>query len=102
MGCPGIYYKKALQRLASYLATIEDECKLACELQSEQSNEKLEKYILDRKTKIDWKLFFLYAGHASGHVLDDAFQEGNDATHAAWAGINDFEHFIGLLNDEED
>ena len=48
MGCPAIYYKRALQCFAHALVYMEDN-KLAKELSEEKSEYKLEKFILDKK-----------------------------------------------------
>lgn len=102
MGCPDIYYKRALQRLSHCLAAEENDWKLASELNEEQSEEKLEQYILSRKKSMDEKLFFYDSGRAAQCVISEAEYEGCDAFNASCGGINAFEYFIGALDDEED
>ena len=48
MGCPSIYYKRALQCFAHALVYMDDS-KLAKELLEEKSEDKLEKFILEKK-----------------------------------------------------
>ena len=101
MGSPSIYYKRALQDFACCLAYEEDNSKLAKELYAEDSVEKLESYILEKKNQLDEKLFFYNAGLASQRVFDNAYEEGCDACNASFGGIIDFEYFIGLGYEDE-
>lgn len=96
MGSPSIYYKRAIQDFAYCLASEEDDFKLAKELYIENSVERLEKYISEKKISFDEKLFFYNAGLASQHIIYEADKEGCDAVNAACGGIVEFEDFIGL------
>lgn len=101
MGNPSIYYKRALQDFAYCLACEEDNYKLAKELYTEDSVEKLESYILEKKNELDENLFFYNAGLASQRIFDDAYEEGCDASNACGGGIIVFEYFIGLAEGED-
>lgn len=101
MGCPSRYYKRALQCFAHALIYMEDK-KLAKELFEEKSEEKLEKFILERKEICDTKQFYYNAGRTSEYVLNEADEEGCDAFNACIGGLNMFDDFIGLEDDEED
>lgn len=100
MGCPTIYYYKALQYFAHCLAYDEDK-KLASKLLNEKSTEKLENLILDQKSKILEKEFFFNAGIIVKQVLTEADEDGVDSFNAAIAGLNEFEYFIGLFDDDD-
>ena len=100
MGSPSIYYKRALQDFACCLACEENSFKLSRELYAEDSVEKLENYILEKKSQLDEKLFFYNAGLASQRIFDDAEKEGCDACNTSVGGIIEFEYFIGLTEDE--
>ena len=102
MGNPSLYYKRAIQDFAYFLAYEENNYKLAKELYEEGSEDELEKYILDKKNNMGEKIFFYNAGLTSQHVLNEANEEGCDASNAACGGINEFEYFIGLKEDEEE
>lgn len=91
MGCPSIYYKRALQCFAHALVYMEDS-KLAKEL----SEEKLEKFILEKKKTCNEKQFYYDAGRTSEYVLNEADEDGCDAFNACIGGINMFNSFIGL------
>lgn len=101
MGCPSRYYMRALQCFAHALVYMEDK-KLAKELSEEKSEEKLEKFILERKETCDEKQFYYDAGRTSEYVLNEADEEGCDAFNACIGGLNMFDDFIGLRDDEED
>ena len=101
MGCPSRYYKRALQCFAHALVYMEDK-KLAKELSEEKSEERLEKFILERKEKCNEKQFYYDAGRTSEYVLSEADEEGCDAFNACIGGINMFDNFIGLKDDEDD
>ena len=101
MGSPGIFYKRALQCFVFLLFYMKDE-KLAKQLCEEGSIEKLENIILNQKNKIVEKEFFFYAGDACRQVIDEADEEGIDSFNAACGWLYDFEHFIGLIEDEDD
>ena len=92
MGCPDIYYTKALQYFAHCLAFSED-IKLSKELAAETSRDRLESYILQKK-KIDEKQFYFDAGRTFQAVLDEATEEGTDAFNASIGGLNEFTEFI--------
>ena len=101
MGCPDIYYKRALQCFAHALVHMEDN-KLAKELLNEKSEEKLEEFILDKKKTYDEKQYYYNAGRATEFVLNEADGEGCDAFNACIGGLYQFEYFIGLKLDEDD
>lgn len=100
MGCPHMFYKMALQDFAHCL-TYMDDTKLAKELSTEESEEKLEQYILQKKEQIEEKEFFFEAGRTFEHVANEAYEMGNDAMNASLGGLYEFECLIGLRNDEE-
>lgn len=58
MGNPSIFYKRALQNFAHCLAAEDNNFSLAKKLYKEESNEILEDFILQKKNKVDEKLFF--------------------------------------------
>ena len=95
MGCPSIYYKRALQCFAHALVYMEDS-KLAKELSEEQSEDKLEKFILEKKKACNEKQFYYDAGRTSEYVLNEADKDGCDAFNACIGGLNMFDSFIGL------
>ena len=100
MGCPHIYYKRALQYFAHALAYMED-TKLAKELFEETSEKKLENFILLKKEQMKEKEFYYDAGRTSQCVLEEADEECNDAFNAAIGGLNEFEYFIGIQEVED-
>ena len=100
MGCPSIYYKRALQCFAHALVYMEDK-KLAKELSEEKSEEKLETFILDKKKIYNWKRFYYDAGRTVEYVLNEADEEGCDAFNACIGGLNMFDSFIGLEDDTD-
>ena len=95
MGCPHIYYIRALQMLAHALA-YDTSVKLAKDLSEETDIEKLEKYILSRKAELSDKEFYYAAGCAAQCVIEEAYAEGCDPLNASIGGIATFEEFIGL------
>ena len=95
MGCPYIYYKRALQYFAHALAYMEDS-KLAKELSEETLDDRLEGFILYKKEQIEDKLFYYTAGQTSQCVIEQAYEEGCDPLNASISGINMFEDFIGI------
>ena len=95
MGCPHVYYIRALQMLAHALAYNENP-KLAKELSEEQDIEKLKEYILLRKTELPVQNFYYAVGGAAQCTINEAYEEGCDPLNASIAGINLFENFIGL------
>lgn len=100
MGCPSIYYKRALQCFAHALVYM-DNNKLAKELSEEKSEERLEKFILDKKKSNNEKQFYYDAGRTVQAVLNEADKEGVDAFNACIGGLNMFEDFIGLTDDTD-
>ena len=95
MGCPHIYYIRALQCLAHALA-YNDNPKLAKEFNEELSEEKLENFIISRRDEILEKEFYYAAGGAAQCVIEEAYEEGCDPLNASIGGIAEFEDFIGL------
>lgn len=95
MGCPSIYYKRALQCFTHALVYMEDS-KLAKELSEEKSEGKLEKLILEKKKTCNEKQFYYDAGRTVEYVLSEANEDGCDAFNAYIGGINMFNSFIGL------
>ena len=95
MGCPHIYYHRALQMLAHALAYNESP-KLARELSEEQDIEKLKEYILSRKAELPVQNFYYAAGGAAQCTINEAYEEGCDPLNASIGGIHMFEDFIGL------
>lgn len=102
MGNPDIYYKRALQNFAHCLAAEEDKWSLAKQLYEEESEEVLEEYILKRKAEMDEHLFFYDAGRTCQVVFHEAYEEGCDPLNASICGINGFNYFIGLEDDNEE
>ena len=101
MGCPDIYYKRALQNFAHCLAAEDNNWLLARQLSEEDCNVILENFILEKKDEMDEKLFFYDAGRACQVVLNEAEEEGCDAVNASCGGIVEFEYFIGIREDNE-
>lgn len=99
MGCPSIYYKRALQYFAYGLVSLKDK-KLAEELYNEQSESNLKNFILKIKENCSLKQFYYDAGRTAQIVLDEANNEGCDAFNACIGGLNMFEDFIGLSEDK--
>lgn len=95
MGCPSIYYKRALQCFSHALVYI-DNRNLAKELLNEKSVEKLETFILDKKKNLNEKQFYYNAGRATEYVLNEIDEDGIDAFNACINGLNMFENFIGM------
>lgn len=100
MGCPSIYYKRALQCFARALVYMEDS-KLAKELLEEKSEEKLEKFILEKKKTCNVKQFYYDAGRTVEYVLNEANEDDCDAFNACIGGLNMFDSFIGLEDDAD-
>ena len=95
MGCPSIYYKRVLQCFAHALVYMEDS-KLAKELSEEKSEEKLEKFILEKKNTCNEKQSYYDAGRTIEYVLNESDEDGCDAFNACIGGINMFNSCIGL------
>ena len=102
MGNPDIYYKRALQNFAHCLAAEDNKWALAGELYEEESEEVLEEYILKRKAEMNERLFFYDAGRTCQVIFHEAYEEGCDPLNASIGGINGFNYFIGLEEDEEE
>lgn len=100
MGCPDKYYKRALKCFA-YMMAYEEDTELAKELSNEESEEKLEEFILDKKNHCDEKRFYYNAGMVSRFVLDEAENDGIDGFNACIGGLNMFDNFIGLEDDTD-
>ena len=100
MSYPSIYYKRALQCFAHALVYMEDKS-LAKELLEENSEDKLEKFILEKKKTCNKKQFYYDAGRTSEYVLNEASKEGCDAFNACIGGLNMFDNFIGLEDDTD-
>ena len=103
MGNPHVYYKNALQCFAYYLTYMEN-TELAKTLYQEESEEKLEEFILKKKETVSEKEFYYQAGRSCQEVLHMAEKEGTDQYNASFGGLLDFEDFIGLepYDDEEE
>lgn len=95
MGCPHVYYIRALQMLAHTLA-YEGNPTLAKDLSKETNAERLERYILLKKSAMSDKEFYYIAGRATQTTVEEAYQAGCDPLNAAISGIDLFENFIGL------
>lgn len=95
MGCPHIYYIRALQCLSHALA-YNSSPKLARELNEENSEEILKEFILSKKAEVSEKEFYYSAGGATQCVIEEAYEEGTDPLNASICGIAEFEEFIGL------
>lgn len=100
MGCPDIYYKQALQYLA-YNLTCHNNMNFARELLEEDSEEKLEQFLLSSKAETEDKQFYFNAGIAFNEVYTEAVSECTDALNAAIGGLSEFEYFIGLRDDDD-
>lgn len=95
MGCPHIYYIRALQLMARAIAYETDE-KLAREFDEELSEEKLTTYLNTKKTELSVKDFYYIAGRATQATIEEAYEAGCDPLNASICGIDMFEKFIGL------
>lgn len=102
MGCPDRYYKRFLQDFA-YTLVCENNKKLANEMYEETSDEKLEKFILDKKAQMNEKQFYFDAGRVCESVIWDVYNNDcNDGLNACIGGFAEFEYFLGLREDEDD
>ena len=102
MGCPDIYYTRALQSFAHCLAYNNDDRKLAKELFNETSEKRLEDFILQQKEQMEEMQFYYHAGRASQYVLEEAEREGVDSMNASLGGIFGFECFLGIEKEDEE
>ena len=99
MGCPDIYYLRALQYFAHCLNFSSDRQR-AKELSTCTSIGKLEKEILDWKNKIDYTEFYFDAGRVFEKVLTEADEnDGCDGLNACLGGINSFKKLIGVKHE---
>ena len=98
MGCPSIYYKRALQCFSHALVCTENK-NLAKELLNEKSVEKLEIFILDKKKNLNKKQFYYNAGRTAEYLLNEIDDDGIDAFNTCITGLNMFESFISLKDD---
>ncbi len=101
MGCPHIYYIRALQMLAHALA-YDINSSLAKEFSEETNTDILERYILKRKGEMSDKEFYYAAGGAAQCTITEAYEEGCDPLNASISGIAEFEDFVGLENCDEE
>ena len=102
MGDPELYYREFLQTLAYHIFIYNDE-KLAMNLKDERSVKKLEDIILDQKSKLSDKDFYYAAGKATGYVVKRVdVEDGTDGFNACIGGFCEFEHFIGIRDDDDD
>lgn len=96
MGCPGRYYKKALQIFAYSLFQFDDKVK-ANKMCSEQNEEILENEIMTWKNKLSDKEFYFEAGRVFEKVLIITDQsDGCDGFNACIGGLNEFCSFLGI------
>lgn len=102
MGNPSIFYKRALQNFARCLASRDNKWTLAKQMYEEEAEEVLEEYILKRKSEMDEKIFFYYAGRTCQVIFHEAYEEGCDAMNAFCGGVSEFNYFIGLEETDED
>ena len=104
MGNPDRYYKMILQKFASILFQNEPNNEVkANELYKENKTEILETEILKCKSAIMEKMFYYEAGIAVTQIYKDVYQnEGCDGLNACFGGINEFEAFIGIDDEEEE
>lgn len=100
MGCPRVYYIRAMQMLAHALA-YERNPTLAKDLSEETNAERLERYILLKKSAMSDKEFYYVAGKATQATIEEAYQAGCDPLNASICGIDLFEKFIGLEAEDE-
>ena len=102
MGNPTIYYKRTLQGFAYYL-TCHSDMKLAKQLNEEKDITKLEEYITNKKNNTSTEEFFYNAGIAFMDTMNYVDKnEGCDGLNASISGLNIFEDFIGLRNEEDE
>ena len=94
MGCPDIYYRKALQRFAHNLLIGVDAYK-AEQMTNEKSIAKLEHEISEQRKNVDAIDFIFDAGIVAGIVLKCADRDdGCDGFNACLGGVSEFEEFV--------
>lgn len=94
MGCPDIYYRKALQRFAHNLLIGVDAYK-AEQMTNEKSIAKLEHEIREQRKHVDAIDFIFDAGIVAGIVLKCADRDdGCDGFNACLGGVSEFEEFV--------
>ena len=97
MGCPAIYYKKALQKFAHSLYFDSNKMK-AEQLADEESIKELEDAIRSEKENTNVIDFVFDAGISAGMVLESANRDGGcDGFNACLGGLSCFEDFIKEL-----
>lgn len=106
MGCPSIYYSKALQLFARALhLQVKDfsEVDIADKYLKENNEEKLVEAINSYKEQVTEKRYFFIAGEVSEYVIRDADEnDGCDGFNACLGGLNMFEQFVFRDKYEED
>jgi len=100
MGCPDIYYKKALQSFAYDLNILSNK-EMAEEMLKEQNEEILENEIIRWKNKISEDEFYFDAGRIYASIAEDSYRnDGNDAFNACAGGLYSFCVLIGLEKED--
>lgn len=99
MGVPQLFYRRALQLFAWRFAAKDGDFLLAKKMSTEESEEILENYILQKKGKIKESLFFYAAGITRQNILQEAYAGTGDGLNACFGGLIEFEHFIGLIEE---
>lgn len=101
LGCPDIFYKRALQAFCYRLNHENTEIKN--NFLNEKSEEKLELEINKWRKKLSVERFFYEAGIVSENILTEADEIECDSFNAACGGLYDFERFIfGDKHEDED
>lgn len=99
MGCPEIYYKKALKLCARNLNIFKNKQK-AEKLYNEENTNVLEEEINKQREEMSTEEFYFEAGEVSGMVLQESnTEDGCDGFNACLGGLDMFEEFI--LGDED-
>ena len=97
MGCPGRYYKEALQNFAHKLCFDSDK-KKAKEMLNEESVEKLENEIKAKMGDMQTKDFLFDAGMVAGILFETVNRDdGNDGFNACLGGLYQIEGFVKTL-----
>ena len=96
MGNSRIYYKKCLQYFAYALASMENR-KSAEKFLNETSDEKLEQFILEKKSLMDIRQYYFEAGRATQYMIEEVDRDDTiDGFNAAAAGVSEFMQFLEL------